>query len=223
MNTEIDYNNAPYNTINAPNTSNILNRSEDSSYNPLQSLVNSYLNPKTLGLSGENKTSTSEKTELEGINIRSKNNYVESSSLETEKYNQKYNQEYNEDATSPERLSMYDNRGKYFDQTLFNKKFEGYIEEKNKERLLKQKVKAQDLDNVENIVVKPYQLPLNKILINTKNTWFDIYDNITNGTSILGDYNDTNGKNELNNKLFYIGITLIFVTILYILLSFIFT
>ena len=46
MNSEIDYNNAPYNTINAPNTSNILNRSEDSSYNPLQSLVNSYLNPK---------------------------------------------------------------------------------------------------------------------------------------------------------------------------------
>jgi hypothetical protein len=215
MNTEIDYNNAPYNTINT---------SEDNSYNPLQSLVNSYLNPKTLGLYGENKTSTTEKTELEGINIKSKNNYVESSTLETEKYNnQESKQVYNEDATSPEKLSMYDNRGKYFDQVLFNKKFEGYIEEKNKERLLKQKVKAQDLDNVENIVVKPYQLPLNKILINTKNTWFDIYDNITTGTSILGDYNDTNGKNELNNKLFYIGITLIFVTILYILLSFIFT
>jgi len=221
MNTEFDYNNAPYNTINTPT---IVNRSENNSnnsYNPLQSLVNSYLNPKTLGLNGENKT---EKTELEGINIKSKNNYVESSILETEKYNnQESKQVYNEDATSPERLSMYDNRGKYFDQTLFNKKFEGYIEEKNKERLLKQKVKSQDLDNVENIVVKPYQLPLNKILINTKNTWFDIYDNITNGTSILGDYSDTNGKNELNNKLFYIGITLIFVTILYILLSFIFT
>jgi hypothetical protein len=45
-------------------------------------------------------------------------------------------------------ISMYDNRGKYFDQYLFNKKFDEYIDQKNKERLLKEKVRLYYLNKV---------------------------------------------------------------------------
>lgn len=111
-------------------------------------------------------------------------------------------------------ISMYDNRGKYFDQFLFNAKFDEYIDEKNKERLLKEKVKLYDLNKVENIEIQPYDLPLNKILINTKNTWFNMYDDVSNGK---------NPTKNLNFKsYFYIGVTLIVITILYIFLSYIF-
>ncbi len=111
-------------------------------------------------------------------------------------------------------ISMYDNRGKYFDQFLFNAKFDEYIDEKNKERLLKEKVKLYDLNKVENIEIQPYDLPLNKILINTKNTWFNMYDDISNGK---------NPTKNLNFKsYFYIGVTLIVITILYVFLSYIF-
>ncbi len=111
-------------------------------------------------------------------------------------------------------ISMYDNRGKYFDQYLFNKKFDEYIDQKNKERLLNEKVKLYDLNKVENIKVNPYDLPLNKILINTKDTWFNMYDDLTNGKNPI--------KNLDYTSLFYIGITLIVVVILYVLLSYIF-
>lgn len=112
-------------------------------------------------------------------------------------------------------ISMYDNRGKYFDQYLFNKKFDDYIELKNKERLLKEKVKLYDLNKVENIKINPYDLPLNKLLINTKNTWFNMYDDLSNGKDPT--------KNLDFTSLFYIGITLIVIVILYVLLSFIFS
>jgi hypothetical protein len=112
-------------------------------------------------------------------------------------------------------ISMYDNRGKYFDQYLFNKKFDEYIDQKNKERLLKEKVRLYDLNKVENIKINPYDLPLNKLLINTKNTWFNMYDDLSNGKDPT--------KNLDFTSLFYIGITLIVVVILYVLLSFIFS
>ncbi len=112
-------------------------------------------------------------------------------------------------------ISMYDNRGKYFDQYLFNKKFDEYIEQKNKERLLKEKVRLYDLNKAENIKINPYDLPLNKLLINTKNTWFNMYDDLTNGKNPI--------KNLDYTSLFYIGITLIVIVILYVLLSFIFS
>jgi len=111
-------------------------------------------------------------------------------------------------------ISMYDNRGKYFDQYLFNKQFDEYIDAKNKERLLKENVRLYDLNKIENIEVQPYQLPLNKILINTKNTWFNMYDDIKNSK---------NPFNNLNfNSYFYIGVTLIIITILFTMLSYIF-
>jgi hypothetical protein len=74
--------------------------------------------------------------------------------------------------------------------------------------------KLYDLNKVENIEIQPYDLPLNKILINTKNTWFNMYDDVLNR------------KNPITNldfkSFFYIGITLIIVVILYVLLSYIF-
>ena len=111
-------------------------------------------------------------------------------------------------------ISMYDNRGKYFDQYLFNKKFDEYVEQKNKERLLKEKVRLYDLNKVENIEIQPYDLPLNKILINTKNTWFNMYDDVLNKKNPI--------KSLDFKSFFYIGITLIIVVILYVLLSYIF-
>jgi hypothetical protein len=116
-----------------------------------------------------------------------------------------------------ENESMYDNRGKYFDAFLFNKKFDEYIEQKNKERLLKEKVKLYDLNKAENIKVNPYDLPLNKLLINTKTTWFDMYDNLISGRKII----NSNDPEQLDS-FFYIGITLIAVAILYIILTYIF-
>jgi hypothetical protein len=111
-------------------------------------------------------------------------------------------------------ISMYDNRGKYFDQYLFNKKFDAYIEEQQKLNLTKQKVRLSDLNKISNLEIKPYQLPLNKILINIKNVSFDIFDDILNGKNpsdkIKGD------------NLFYIGILCITITILYITIAFIF-
>ncbi len=116
-----------------------------------------------------------------------------------------------------ENVSMYDNRGKYFDAYLFNKKFDEYIEKKNKERLLKEKVKLYDLNKVENIKVNPYDLPLNKILINTKTTWFDMYDNLVSGRKIINPDDP-----EQLDSFFYIGITLIVIAILYIMLTYVF-
>ena len=111
-------------------------------------------------------------------------------------------------------MSMYDNRGKYFDSYLFNQKFDEYIQKKNKERLLKEKVNLYDLDRIDNIQILPYQLPLNKLLINFKNVWFKLFDDIMNHKNPINDF-------TINN-LFYYGITFIVIFILYIMLSYIF-
>jgi hypothetical protein len=110
--------------------------------------------------------------------------------------------------------SMYDNRGKFFDWNLFNKKFDQYIEQQNEERLLKQKVKLYDLDSISNIEISPYQLPLNKLLINFKNVWFKLFDDIINNKNILENFN--------TNNLFYFGISFIIIYIIFIMLTYIF-
>lgn len=111
--------------------------------------------------------------------------------------------------------TMYDNKGKFFDQYLFNKKFDSYIDQKNKERLLKEKVKLHDLNHITNIKIAPYELPLNLILINIKNMWFSVWGNIINY------------KNPFDNfdydSYFYLGISLISISLLYIMLSYIFS
>jgi hypothetical protein len=110
--------------------------------------------------------------------------------------------------------SMYDNRGKYFDSYLFNAKFDEYIKEQQKKRLLKQEVQLRDLNNVENIKIHPYQLPLNKIMINLKDSWFNVFDNISKNKPPL--------TNVSNDDLFYFGVTLLAIYLIYTMLSFIF-
>lgn len=110
--------------------------------------------------------------------------------------------------------SMYDNRGKYFDSYLFNQKFDSYIKEQTEERKIKEKVQTYDLDSIDNIQVQPYQLPLNKLLINFKNIWFKLFDDVIDGK------NPTNLLTTSN--FFYFGITFIVIFILYIMLSYIF-
>lgn len=110
--------------------------------------------------------------------------------------------------------SMYDNRGKYFDSYLFNQKFDEYIQQKNKERLLKEKVRLYDLDRISNIEIAPYQLPINKLLINLKNVWFNFFDNIMNLNNPFENFTTTN--------FFYYGITLVTIYLLIIMLSYIF-
>jgi hypothetical protein len=110
--------------------------------------------------------------------------------------------------------SMYDNTNKYFDSKLFNNKFDNYIKNEDKERLLKEKMKLYDLNHIANIPVYPYQLPFNKILININQTWFGIYDDITHNINPI--------NTITNNKIFYIGVTFIAISLLYIILTYIF-
>jgi hypothetical protein len=119
-----------------------------------------------------------------------------------------YDTEYSQGTT------MYDNRGKYFDLYDFNKNFDDYVRQQQKQRLLNEKLKLTDLSTVESIKIKPYQLPLDKILINIKDTWFDFYDEIMNGNNPL--------KNLNEDKFFYFGVSLIVFALLYIILMFFF-
>ena len=113
-------------------------------------------------------------------------------------------------------MSMYDNRGKYFDSYLFNKKFDEYISKINAERLLKQKVQLYDLDQIANIQIAPYQLPIGKLLINLKNVWFNLFDSFANGKpfDIL---------TLTSDNFFYLGISLVVIYVLFIVLTYIFT
>ena len=97
---------------------------------------------------------------------------------------------------------------------LFNQKFDEYIKQKTEERKLKEQVQLYDLDNIENIQVQPYELPLNKLLINFKNVWFELFDNLINHKDPSNLFTTTN--------FFYFGMTFIVVFLLYIMLSYIF-
>ncbi len=110
--------------------------------------------------------------------------------------------------------SMYDNRGKYFDLYNFNKNFDDYIRQQQQQRLLNEKLKLTDLSTVDSIKIKPYQLPLNKMLINIKDTWFETYDKIIQGQNPLNNFNQDN--------FFYMGITFIVVSLIYVMLLFFF-
>jgi hypothetical protein len=111
-------------------------------------------------------------------------------------------------------VSMYDNRGKYFDLYDFNKDFDAYIRQQQKQRLLNEKLKLTDLSTVDSIKIKPYQLPIDKMLINTKDTWFEMYDKVMGGENPLTEINE--------EQFFYIGITLIAVALMYVMLWFFF-
>jgi hypothetical protein len=110
--------------------------------------------------------------------------------------------------------TMYDNRGKYFDLYNFNKDFDDYIRQQQKQRLLNEKLKLTDLSTIDSIKIKPYQLPIDKMLINVKDTWFEMYDSAMEGENPL--------KKFTEDKFFYVGITLIVVALLYVMLVFFF-
>lgn len=150
--------------------------------------------------------------QIQEINNEEKNNGIENpiSSIEspvkviTDQYETPFSQG----------ISMYDNRGKYFDLYDFNKDFDTYIRQQQKQRLLNEKLKLTDLSTIDSIKIKPYQLPLDKMLIQTKDTWFDLYDKLMNGQNPLKEINE--------NQFFYIGLTLIIASLLYIMLWFFF-
>jgi hypothetical protein len=158
---------------------------ENNAYNPFRPLIDSYL-------------SIDENNLISGETIPG---FIDASSVESKTEG------------LPIR-SMYDNRGKYFDQYLFNKKFDEYIEEQQKLNLKKQNVRLDDLNKIENLKIKPYQLPFDKILINIKNMCFEMFDNTMAGENPI---NSINGDN-----LFYLGILCLTITLLYITIAFIF-
>lgn len=132
------------------------------------------------------------------------NSITEPFKITTNQYNTPYSQGN----------TMYDNRGKFFDLYDFNKNFDAYIQQQQKERLLNEKLKLTDLSTIDSIKIKPYQLPLDRMLINVKDTWFEMYDNVINGENPL--------NNILEDKFFYIGLTLVIVALMYIMLWFFF-
>ena len=110
--------------------------------------------------------------------------------------------------------TMYDNRGKFFDTHEFNKNFDNFVQEQQKERLLNEKLKLTDLTTIESIKIKPYQLPIDKMLINIKDTWFEMYDTVIEGENPLTNFTE--------DKFFYVGITLIVFALLYVTIVFFF-
>ncbi len=222
----IDNLNAPYNTIvpqewkpNKEDEKTILNRSLTRDY--VSGVLNDADSREQLAKSIVSQE-TSEFNNKELVNLV--NGYLSGRLETTDNQNDMITQTESYDPLKQlvqdylkDNVSMYDNRGKYFDPYLFNQKFDEYIEKKNKERLLKEKVKLNELNNVENLRVNPYDLPLNQLLINLKDTWFDMYDNAVAGRKII----NPEDPNQIDS-FFYIGVTLIVVALLYIILSYIF-
>ena len=104
--------------------------------------------------------------------------------------------------------TMYDNKGKYFDSYLFNAKFDNYIEEENKDRLMSGKLKTNDLNKISNTQIEPYELPLNKIIINIKDMWFTMFDDIMDTKNPFTDFS--------NEKIFYLATSLIVISLIYL-------
>lgn len=181
---------APYNTMNLPEEGT---KREQHNFNNPQITSNTkyeVLNAKQANFDPSNKINFNDDTNFYDPTKKMVNNYLKTNE------------------------SMYDNRGKYFDSYLFNKKFDDYIQQKTQERKLKEQVQLFDLDNVDNIQVQPYELPLNKLLINFKNIWFNIFDDLINGNNPSYLFTTSN--------FFYFGITFIVIFLLYIMLSYIF-
>lgn len=111
-------------------------------------------------------------------------------------------------------VSMYDNRGKYFDLYNFNKNFDDYIRQQQKLRLLNEKLKLTDLSTIDSIKIKPYQLPIDKLLINAKDVWFEMYDKAVRGENPITKLS--------NDDFFYVGITLVVFGLFYVMLVFFF-
>jgi len=104
--------------------------------------------------------------------------------------------------------TMYDNKGKYFDSYLFNAKFNEYIKKEDKNRLMDGKLETNDLNKISNTQIEPYELPLNKIIINIKDMWFNIFDNVMDLNNPFENFD--------NNEIFYLAISLIVISLMYL-------
>jgi len=110
--------------------------------------------------------------------------------------------------------TMYDNKGKFFDNRLFNQRFDSYIKEQKQKRITDQDVKLYDLNNITNLETEPYKLPFYKILFNIQTMWFNIFDNIVNYKNPF--------ENFTQNDIFYFGVSIIILVLLYLFLYIIF-
>jgi hypothetical protein len=104
--------------------------------------------------------------------------------------------------------TMYDNNGKYFDSYLFNAKFNNYIKKENKDRLMSGKLDRHDLDKISNTHINPYELPLDKIIINIKDMWFSMFDKIMDFKNPFLNFD--------NDEIFYLSISLITISLVYL-------
>jgi hypothetical protein len=204
--------NAPYNTLNLPYDVQLDLSNPQIKSNTIDNVSKKSNIIKTKPLQRETFQTETNDTETNGLET----NGSETNGLET---NESENNFYDPtkqmvDDYLKTNISMYDNRGKYFDSYLFNRKFDEYIKQKTQERKLKEQVQLYDLDRIDNISIQPYQLPIDKLLINLKNVWFELFDNLIERKN--PSYLFT------TNNFFYFGITLIVIFILYIMLSYIF-
>ena len=106
--------------------------------------------------------------------------------------------------------SVFDNRGRFFDPYKFNKEFEKYIEEQKKKRLKEQELKTYDLNKIDNMIIKPYNLPFKNILLNTQSMWFRFFDNMINGVYIF--------ENSTFDDIFYIALSFITIFLIYVII-----
>lgn len=93
-----------------------------------------------------------------------------------------------------------------FDISKFNREFETSKESNKLIVKLKENERLDRINKKDN-ELKPYQLPVSDILINIKDTWFNILDDLLQGKIMISILTD-------NNRLFYIGLTIIIVIII---------
>lgn len=106
---------------------------------------------------------------------------------------------------------MTDNQDKKFDSVLFNKKFDAYADQEKK------RIKKMENDRINLLSAEPkekeiYQLNIYEILVGIKNSWFGILDDLLEqrfSWSIL----------TKNNRMFFIGVTFIIITVLLYIFS----
>jgi len=102
---------------------------------------------------------------------------------------------------------------KFFDTKEFNNKFEEYIKSMKERRLLREKLRLQELNNLDNIKTYPYELSFKEILINTQNCVNKYIENFTTKNYL---------NNSNNDDFFYLGILFISISLLFITLKYIF-
>lgn len=93
-----------------------------------------------------------------------------------------------------------------FNLGRFNKEFDRNIELSKQNQKIADTAKLSKLAET-NDKTSLHKLPIQQILINTKNSWFDLLDDILARKFILSTLTK-------NNRLFYIGLTLLFITVI---------